>query len=77
MEEMIVLTSWTTGPDGSIYPKLDDGGYAAEWLDITEQPAVNVTPSPNQVVWRIRCDAATADAIQADPNGFVLSRVTI
>jgi len=76
-EILHVLTSWKTGPDGTIYPALEDGDYSARWLDVTEQPAQNVTPNPNQVIFCVECDAATADRIATDPLGFVLSRETI
>lgn len=42
------------------------------WVDVTAQPAENLSPNPNMYVVEITCDQITLDAIEADPNYHVL-----
>ena len=76
MEELYILTNWVQTADGN-EPKLIPDGYEGYFQDMTDQPTANITPAPNQVVWRARVSTATANVIATDPDHFVLSRVTI
>jgi len=40
--------------------------------DVTGQPSANLTPDPNVYIVRVRCEAATLDAIEADSRFAVL-----
>jgi len=39
--------------------------------DVTAQPTANLTPDPNVYIVRVRCEAATLDAIEADSRFYV------
>ena len=40
--------------------------------DVTAQPCASLTPDPNCYIVRVRCEAATLDAIEGDSRFLVL-----
>lgn len=52
-------------------------GFKGRITDMTDQPDENRPTEPNIAIYRYRCDAVNAGLIEADPDCFVLSRVTI
>ena len=73
MNDVTVLTYWTI-VDGGNVPALTallQPGDSCQ--DITGQPAVNIAPDPNAVIWQLRCSDATLAVIEADPEHVVLS----
>ena len=70
------LTAWLGDgftAESAFRPALRDD-YAVTIEDVTAQPVENLTPAPNMLVVEIETDAATVDAIDADPAYTVLWR---
>jgi hypothetical protein len=73
MYELEVVTTWTVDSDGANVPAvaaLLGPGDSCE--DRTGQPAQNITPDPNVVVFGVFCSADTLSAIEADAGHTVL-----
>ena len=77
MYELEVVTTWQV-IDGANVPAvaaLLGPGDSCE--DRTGQPAQNITPDPNVVVFGVYCSAATLEAITADAGHTVLWSVEV
>ena len=68
----LIVTPWVTDAEGN-RPAFHDAGLAHQsWVDVTDQPAANITPAPNAYTIEVVCATeADLDAIAAQLAGFV------
>jgi hypothetical protein len=72
MYQVYVVASWLAAGGGKPRrPRISDDYPQASWDDVTE-PQPTIPPSPNAVMLRVRCDAATLAALQVDADYVVL-----
>ena len=72
----LILTPWVGNgdgdlPNGAYRPRLGDD-YRMNWSDATGQPAANLTPRPNMLAIVAEVDEQTLNAIDRDPDYFIL-----
>jgi hypothetical protein len=68
MYEAEIITWWVddgAGKRADLADKLAPGDSA---VDVTGQPAYNIVPAPNVVIFRLECGSDTIAAIQARPD---------
>jgi len=78
MERLEVTTGWSLERKPQVAVDYLYGSPGAwECHDATGQPAANIPTDPNLFNVIVVCDAAVADAIEADPNYVVWWRETV
>ncbi len=71
MYKYTVMTNWAVSE--TRHPQIADDHNIGGWEDITGQPIPNILPDPNIYMIYGECELAVLDAIEADPNYFVVS----
>lgn len=73
-----VITPWIG--KGETLPSLDSyrpmlmDNFQVKWVDVTRQPAINLSPDPNLYIIEVSAEAEVLDAIDEDDNYEILWR---